>query len=119
MPKLCAGRLVLAMAVGFCAFTGASDAQSKEGAGDGFDRAAAASAMSAVDVATCKKKKGPTGDGHVIVTFIASGSVSAVAVDPPYAGTKVGKCVANAYKTAKIPAFSGASVNVGKKFKIE
>ncbi len=113
-----AGRLVLAMAVGVCGFTGASDAQSKE-AGDAFDRAAAASAMSAVDVATCKKKKGPTGDGHVIVTFIASGSVSAVAVDPPYAGTKVGTCVAKAYKTAKIPAFSGASVNVGKKFKIE
>jgi hypothetical protein len=118
MPKLRAGRLVLAMAVGFCAFTGASDAQSKE-AGDAFDREAAATAMKAVDVGVCKKKKGPTGDGHVIVTFVASGSVSAVAVDPPFAGTKVGTCVAKAYKTAKIPAFSGAAVNVGKKFKIE
>ena len=115
MPKM---RLVLAMAAGLLSMVGATDAQSKE-ASDAFDREAAATAMKAVDVGVCKKKKGPTGDGHVIVTFVASGSVSAAAVDAPYAGTKVGACVVNAYKKAKIPAFNGASVNVGKKFKIE
>jgi hypothetical protein len=86
----------------------------------GFDREAAATAMKAVDVAHCKKAKGPTGEGHVIVTFAPAGVVAAANVDrAPFAGTKVGQCIAKEYKKAKIPAFKGDAVNVGKIFKLE
>jgi hypothetical protein len=87
---------------------------------DGFDRALALDAMNAVDVTHCKKAKGPKGEGHVIVTFAPAGIVAAANVDKaPFAGTKVGQCIAKEFKKAKIPAFKGEPVNVGKKFKIE
>jgi hypothetical protein len=89
-------------------------------ASDGFDRALALEAMNAVDVGHCKKAKGPKGEGHVIVTFAPAGVVAAANVDKaPFAGTKVGQCIAKEYKKAKIPAFRGEPVNVGKKFKID
>ncbi len=83
-----------------------------------FDRPAAARALG-VNVASCKRADGPTGSGHVKVTFQPSGSVSAVDVEAPYSGTAVGACVAQRYRGVSVPAFSGGSLSVGKSFSIE
>jgi hypothetical protein len=85
-----------------------------------FDRGAAAAALGSVNVAGCKKSDGPTGSGHIKITFGPSGSVQSAQVDqPPFAGTAVGGCVAGKFRSAHIPAFSGGSVTVGKSFNID
>ena len=82
-----------------------------------FDRGAAAAALGAVNVGACKKPDGPTGSGHVSVTFGGDGSVVSAVVDsPPFAGTPVGGCVAGKYRSARVPAFSGGNIKVGKSF---
>jgi hypothetical protein len=87
---------------------------------DTFDRDAAVSALGSVDVQTCKRSKGPTGEGHVVVTFSAAGAaVTAVVDKAPYQGTPVGQCVAKKFKKAKVPAFQGQPISVGKTFKID
>jgi predicted Zn finger-like uncharacterized protein len=84
-----------------------------------FDRGAATAALGSVNVASCRKGDGPTGAGHVKVTFAPSGNVSSAVVDaPPFAGTPVGGCVAGKFRGAHIPAFSGGAVTVGKSFVI-
>ena len=53
------------------------------------------------------------------ITFAPNGSVSNVTADqPPFAGTAVGGCVAAKFRAARVPAFSGGSVKVGKSFSI-
>jgi TPR repeat protein len=85
-----------------------------------FDRAATAAALGAVNVASCKKPGGPSGGGHVRITFGVNGSADSVAVDqPPFAGTEVGSCVETLFRSVRIPAFSGAPVTIGKTFQIE
>lgn len=100
----------------------ASEAPKESGGGGGsapFDRGAAAAALSGVNVQSCKKPGGPTGAGHVKVTFAPNGSVStAIVDDSQYPGTTVGGCVAGKFRGAHIPAFSGSSVTVGKGFTI-
>lgn len=88
---------------------------------ESFSKEAAASALSSVDLSKCKTKNGPTGEGHVTVTFAPkSGSAkTAVVDDGPLVGTKAEKCIAREYKRAKVPAFKGDPVSVGKKFKLE
>ncbi|MCL2778837.1 MAG: zinc-ribbon domain-containing protein [Polyangiaceae bacterium] len=84
-----------------------------------FDRGAASGALSSVNVQSCKKADGPTGTGHVKVTFTPDGSVSTAIVDSgPFQGTAVGGCVAGKYRGARVPAFSGGPVAVGKSFTI-
>lgn len=84
-----------------------------------FDRGAAAAALGGVNVAGCKKPDGPTGTGHVTVTFAPSGNVTSAVVDsPPFAGTPVGGCVAGKFRGAHVPAFSGGNVTVGKSFSL-
>jgi hypothetical protein len=84
-----------------------------------FDRGAAATAVSAVNVSSCKQPSGPTGSGHVKVTFEPSGSVSKVDVDqPPFAGTAVGTCIEGKFRTAHVPPFAGGSVTIGKAFSV-
>lgn len=86
-------------------------------AGASFDKGAAAAALGKVDVQGCKKADGPTGAGHVTVTFGPDGSVQTAVVDQgPYPGTSVAGCVAGRYRGAHVPAFSGAPVRVGKSF---
>jgi predicted Zn finger-like uncharacterized protein len=82
-----------------------------------FDRPSAFRAL-AVDVAGCKRADGPTGAGHVRVTFQSNGSVSAIDVAPPFSGTTIGACVAQRYRAATVPAFSGGALTVGKSFTI-
>ena len=83
-----------------------------------FDRPAAARALG-INVASCKRGDGPAGVGHVKVTFQPSGSVSAVDVDAPYAGTATGACVAQRYRGVSVPAFAGGPLSAGKSFVIE
>jgi hypothetical protein len=96
----------------------AASAISPVGAAPPFDRAAAARALG-ISVASCKRADGPTGPGHLKVTFQPSGSVSAVEMEPPYAGTPTGACIAQRFRGATVPAFSGSSLSVGKSFSVE
>lgn len=89
--------------------------------GDGapFDRGAAQGALGGVNVQSCMKTDGPTGMGHVKVTFAPDGSASAVTLDlGPFAGTAVGTCIEARYRNAHVPPFAGSPVTVGKSFTI-
>jgi predicted Zn finger-like uncharacterized protein len=82
-----------------------------------FDRGAAQGALGGVNVQSCKKSDGPTGSGHVKITFAPNGSVSAAVVDGgPFPGTAVGGCIAGKFRGAHVPPFSGGPVSVGKSF---
>ncbi|HVJ94714.1 MAG TPA: zinc-ribbon domain-containing protein [Labilithrix sp.] len=98
------------------------DAPSHGGGGTSsapFDRGAAAAALGAVNVQSCKKSDGPTGSGHVTVTFAPDGSVQSAVLDGgPFPGTAVGGCIAGKYRGARVPAFGGAPVRVGKSFTV-
>ena len=53
------------------------------------------------------------------VTFAPSGNVTSAQVEgPPFAGTPVGGCIASAFRSAKVPPFSGPPVSVSKSFNI-
>jgi hypothetical protein len=91
------------------------------GATEPFDRGAASASLGSIadSVASCKKPGGPTGDGHVSITFAPSGHVLSAVVDqPPYAGTAVGGCVAGKFRSAHVPPFAGGNMPVGKRFSI-
>ena len=114
-------RILLSAAVAVAAFLCTDAATAKTD----FDRDAAVTALSAVNVQTCKprgnKAKGaPSGDGHVIVTFAPSGAAEAAFVDrAPFQGTAVGKCIEGQYRRARVPAFGGPAINVGKNFRVD
>jgi hypothetical protein len=85
-----------------------------------FDRQAAASALSSVDLVKCKSTNAPRGEGHIVVKFMPAGSASEAVVDKgPMLGTPVAKCIAKEFKKAKVPAFKGEVVQVGKSFRFE
>ncbi len=82
-----------------------------------FNRTAAATALGAVDVQSCKQDGGPTGAGHAQCNFEITGKVSACTLSAPYHGTSTGECIIKKYKTVKVPPFEGtARVSVGKAF---
>jgi serine/threonine-protein kinase len=64
----------------------------------------------------CRRPGAQTGPGKVQVTFDPSGSVSAVEVLPPYAGTGAGACVAQKFRMVKVAAFKGAPTTLQKGF---
>jgi predicted Zn finger-like uncharacterized protein len=98
--------------------SGSSSASSGGGTAP-FDRGAAAATLGAVNVASCKKSDGPTGSGHVSITFGSNGQVQTAVVDsPPFEGTSVGGCVAGKFRAAHVPSFSGGAQRVGKSFTI-
>lgn len=85
--------------------------------GTAFNRAAAASALSnaAADASACRKAGDPSGVASVTVTFAPSGRVTSANVSgPPFAGTATGGCIAATLRRAKVPAFDGELVTVGK-----
>jgi hypothetical protein len=85
-----------------------------------FDKAAAASALSSIDLVKCKSTNAPRGDGHIMVKFQPAGTATEAVVDKgPWLGTPVAKCIAKEFKKAKIPAFAGDVVQVGKSFRFE
>jgi len=86
-----------------------------------FDRGAAAEALgqAAASAATCKAADGPTGRGRATVTFANSGRATNANVTGTFAGTTVGGCVAELFRQARVPAFSGPPVKVAKSFTVE
>jgi serine/threonine protein kinase len=76
-----------------------------------FDGKLAAGVLAAVDarIPNCRSAVGPTGKGTVHLTFAADGTVSNVTIDPPYAGTSRGVCVAGLFRTPRVPPFSGSA----------
>lgn len=85
--------------------------------GSDFDKTAASSAITGVDLSKCKVTNAPKGDGHVMITFAASGEASNANIDKgPWSGP-VAKCMVKQFKTVKVPAFKGDAVTVGKSFK--
>jgi hypothetical protein len=88
--------------------------------GPQFDKDAAANALRSVDLVRCKIAGGPRGEGHVSVTFGNDGAASDVRVDRgPFVGSPVERCIVGQYKPAKVPAFKGEPVKVGKTFRID
>jgi serine/threonine protein kinase len=87
---------------------------------DLFNRGAATSALAnaARRAAGCKSDDGPNGLGRVTVTFSPDGPASSVSVSPPFSGTGVGDCIATAYRSAQVPAFTGSAVTVPHSFRI-
>jgi serine/threonine-protein kinase len=85
-----------------------------------FNRGAATSALASAArrAAGCKSDDGPNGAGRATVTFSPDGPVSNVSVSPPFAGTSVGSCVATAYRSAHVPAFTGSSVTLPHSFRV-
>jgi hypothetical protein len=118
--KCCAGETEMAchMRLSTGASCAAAAPAATAAAAPPFDRAAAMRALS-MNVTACRRAEGPVGAGHVRVTFLPIGSVSAVDVGPPYAGTATGACVAQRYRAATIPAFAGSALTVGKTFTVE
>lgn len=98
----------------------ASSARSNgaNGVGQPFDKSAAATVLR-VSIAECANEAGPSGGGHVTVTFAPTGNVQNVTVDPPYTGTDRGNCVAAKYATVQVPPFDGSPVRVGKTFVLQ
>jgi hypothetical protein len=95
-------------------------AASSAAAGTSFDKEAAASAISSVDLTKCRATNAEKGDGHVMITFAPAGTVSKAVVDKgPWVGTPVAKCFASQFKKTTIPAFGGDAVTVGKSFKFD
>ncbi len=89
-------------------------------ASDDFDRQAAASVLSSVDLAKCKSTNAPRGEGHILVKFTPAGAAIEAVVDKgPLVGTPVAKCIVKEFKKAKVPAFKGDVVQVGKSFRFE
>ncbi len=85
-----------------------------------FDKQAASSALSSVDLVKCKSTNAVRGEGHIMVKFEPAGTASEAVVDKgPWVGTPVAKCIAKEFKKAKVPAFKGDVVQVGKSFRFE
>jgi serine/threonine protein kinase len=66
----------------------------------------------------CKKADGVTGPGTATVTFNPDGTVGSVTMDPPYAGTPVGDCVAGHFKRTKVNAFTGSPQTIKHSFTV-
>ena len=83
------------------------------------DAAVAQLSIAASQATVCKRPEGPWGTGQALVTFAPSGRVTTANVTgSPFGGTPVGGCVANVFRRARIPAFSGDAVTVSKRFTI-
>jgi hypothetical protein len=49
----------------------------------------------------------PHGETSVTLTFANDGSVGEAQIPAPFAGTRIGECVLNAYKAVIVPPYSG------------
>jgi len=85
-----------------------------------FDKAKARARLETANgvLVACKQPGGATGPGYANVTFGSDGSVTSVAVEPPYGGTKEGDCVASQFRRVKVNSFEGAPQNIRHSFSI-
>jgi serine/threonine-protein kinase len=86
-----------------------------------LNRGAALSALASAAgrAKACGGGDGPSGAGRAMVTFSPDGPVSNVAVPAPFAGTSVGACIATAFRTARVPAFTGSAVTLPGSFRVQ
>ena len=99
--------------------TQAKIAKTEEAAPE-FDKQAAISAIGEINLQKCKATNAAKGEGHVTITFAPAGFAESALVDKgPWLGTPVAKCMAREFKKAKVPAFRGDPVTVGKSFQFE
>jgi eukaryotic-like serine/threonine-protein kinase len=85
-----------------------------------FSLGAARSALAAATnrANACKSPEGPSGQGRAMITFSPDGPVNSVALSAPFTGTPVGSCVSSAFRSARVPAFTGSSVTLPQTFRI-
>lgn len=109
--------------IALIAFAATAEAQPKKKGGDAtpavaeFDKSAAVTAITSVDLGKCKATNAAKGEGHVMITFKESGEASDAKIDKgPWVNTPVAKCMVKEFKKAKVPAFKGEAVTVGKTF---
>lgn len=99
----------------------AAKAPASSGSAAAFDRGAASAALNAIaaTVGTCKKAGDPSGQGRVSVVFGNNGyAKTATVTEGPFAGTRLGGCIAAKFRSAHIPAFAGGDVPVAKSFSV-
>jgi hypothetical protein len=77
--------------------------------------AALDAAKQRVDVCRPAGDGEPRGEGSVTVTFQPDGG-STVELGPPYDGTAVGACVAQIYRSARVPQFDGQPISLTARF---
>ena len=109
------GRSFKGHEVGYCVMVGPGDANcDPPGA---FPRGAAAAAMGAVDIESCREAIGPLGPGHLVIRFAPDGHVEEARLDNgPFAGTREGACIVHLFEQVHVPSFEGRPVTVGKSF---
>ncbi len=85
-----------------------------------FNEAAARSRLAQANgvLVFCKKEGGVTGPGTAHVTFGPEGAVTAVNLDPPYAGTPAGDCVTGHFKRTKVSSFEGSPKTIKHSFDV-
>jgi serine/threonine protein kinase len=93
---------------------------SPSGPAGAFSRGAALAQLGAASgrAGACKRPGGPTGSGHVTVTFAPDGSTSKVSVAAPFGGTPTGACLSANYSGLRVPAFTGSSVSLPGSFRV-
>lgn len=61
----------------------------------------------------CRKAEDPAGEGQITLTFAPSGKVTSSTLSgAPYEGTQIGNCIASAFLSIRVPAFTGDPVTV-------
>ena len=88
---------------------------------DPLNRGAAVAALAAASgrASACTSADGPSGSGRAMVTFSPDGPVSNVSLPAPFAGTQVGSCITNAFRSAHVPAFTGSAVTLPQSFRVQ
>lgn len=82
-----------------------------------FSTSAAAQAIQQASAlaSRCRRAGDPSGVATINITFSSSGSVTTATVSgPPFAGTETGSCIADQFRKAKVPEFSGERVTMSK-----
>ncbi|HVH41925.1 MAG TPA: hypothetical protein VM925_06260, partial [Labilithrix sp.] len=75
------------------------DAPKTEEVGSEFDKRAAVSAITEVNLQKCKTTNASTGEGHVTITFAPAGEAQTVLDDKgPWVGPPVAQCMQKEFK---------------------
>jgi hypothetical protein len=90
-------------------------------AGPAFDQLTAGRVMAetASNAQACQRPGGPTGLGHVLVTFDRSGRATKVQVLDSFANTESGRCIEQLFLKAEVPPFAEPPVTVQKSFSVQ
>jgi len=93
----------------------------RDGRGSKADRTGAYQVLDDVAIEAdrvCRSGPGPRGQGQAHVTFERDGRVAGVILDPPFASTRLGDCVANQFRRALIAPFDDLPVVFQEEFVI-